>query len=1417
MDWKTLPDISAPDPAPHPSEEPREESIAVIGLGARLPGARSLAELWQNMRSGTTSISRFSVEELRTAGVDAQTLDDPDYVRAAAVVEGADRFDAGFFGFSPREAKVLDPQHRIFLECAWECFEDAGYDPAKFPGAVGVYAGCFMNKYLLHNLYTNQKFLDSPDAMFARVSNDKDFLATRVSYLCDLRGPSMTVQTACSTSLVATHLACQGLLSYDCDMALVGGVALNMPLKSGYCAVDGGFLTPDGVCRPFDASANGCLPGYGAAVVVLRRLADALEDRDPIRAVIRGTAINNDGSSKVGYTAPSVDSQAAVVAAAQSFADVHPDTVGYVEAHGTGTGVGDPIEVAGLTQAFRRRTDKRTFCALGSVKANIGHLDAAAGVASLLRAVLALEHREIPPSANYERPNPKLELDTTPFYVPTEAQPWQRNGTPRRAGVSSLGVGGTNAHVVLEEAPPRAPSGEAREWQLLTLSARSEGALEQLMDDLADRLDGLDLDAASPQAGPRLVDAAYTLQAGRRAFDVRRALVCRRGDDAVDALRRRDPQRLLSLRSEPTSRQVVFLFGGGGSQYPDMGWDLYRGEAVFRQAIDQSADLLREQLGFDLRDYLYPSASGAGDGGPDIPHRPPTILSALVATSYAMARLWMSWGLTPQAMIGHSMGEYVAACLAGVFTLQQTLSLAVKRGQLFEAVDPGAMMVVQLSAADLEPRLEGRLSLAAINGPEVCLVSGPRQAIGDLAEELSRDEVEFQKVHIDVASHSFMMDPVLDELADFVRDLRPQEPQIPFISGVTGTWIEPREAMDPEYWARHLRQTVQFSDGLRELMRDPQRVLLEVGPGKALCHLAAMQGLRPPPVSLPSMRHPQDAQSDVAFLLSTVGKLWLAGVDIDWAAFHGAAKPYRVSLPTYPFERQRYWIEAGALVPGEDPGGDSTPEMEEEPAAVEATAKDAPSSPMERQLAEIWCDLLGIDRLGVHDDFFALGGHSLMATHLMRTLRRRFKVQLELRALFEAPTVASLARWIEGAATDAPRPTLDLAAEVQLDEAIYAAAEGSVETADPPTAVLLTGATGFLGAFLCRELLRQTTADILCLVRAEHTEEGMGRILGNLRRYGCLDPGADERLIALPGDLEQPLLGLSREAFAEVSRRVGSIYHAAAWVNFARPYRTLKRANVLGTQEILRLAVHGRSKPLHHVSTLAVLAGAVVRGDDVVMEDGALPPAEGHDTGYSQSKWVAEGLVDIARSRGVEAAIYRPGMVLGDTAGGASNEDDYLTKMIEGCVRFGLAPQRQYPLAVAAVDDVCAALVTLSLRDDCLGKNFHLIHPRPLPWNELFEHIRGCGYPVETVPYDRWRRDLQAQVEQTDDTALEALLGLLSSAGDRSMPDFRQDNVTAGLAGSPVRWHDVDRTLVGTYLDFFVRRGWIPARPVLAS
>ncbi len=880
--------------------------VAIVGLRGRFPRARDLSQLWRNLCDGVEAVSFFSDEELRRRGVDATLLNDPNYVKAGYVLEDLEWFDAAFFGYSPREAEVMDPQQRLFLECAWEALEDAGYDPRRYPKAVGVFAGVSMSWYWM-NLFSNPDLLAVQGTYQAMIGNDKDFLPTRVSYKLNLRGPSLNVQSACSTSLVAVHLACQSLLNGECDMALAGGVSASAQQGTGYAYTEGGIFSPDGHCRAFDAQARGTVAGSGLAVVVLKRLADAIADGDTIRAVIKGSAVNNDGSFKVGYSAPSVEGQANVIAEAQAVAGVSPETVTYVETHGTGTEVGDPIEIEALTAAWRQRTARKGFCALGAVKTNLGHLDAAAGVTGLVKAVLALQAGKIPPTLHFERPNPQIDLENSPFYVNDRLIDWVSEG-PRRAGVSAFGLGGTNVHVVLEEAPPREPSGPSRPLQLLVLSTRTN--LEAATDGLADFLRR---DAATP-----LADVAYTLQMGRAQLDHRRVLVCRDREDALRALEARDPQRLLTLVQEPVGRRVVFLFPGGGAQYADMGLELYREEPVFREEVDRCLEILAPHLGLDLKPYLYPSLVAAAPGG--ALSRTSTALPALFVTEIALAKLWMSWGVRPQALIGHSLGEYAAAYLAGVMSLEDALALVALRGRLFETLLEGAMLSVPLPEEEVLPLLDERLSIAAINDVTQCVVSGPVEEIARLERELAARGLEVHKLHIEVAAHSSLVEPILEEFGAFLKTLRLQAPGIPFVSDVTGTWIRDEEATDPGYWVRQLRHTVRFAAGLDTLLDVPGQVFLEMGPGRILSsfvrrHPRKLAGHE----VFTTLRHINDSVSDLEFTFNLLGRLWLIGQEIDWAGFYARERRHRVPLPTYPFDRQRYWVErrpeaiAGAL------------------------------------------------------------------------------------------------------------------------------------------------------------------------------------------------------------------------------------------------------------------------------------------------------------------------------------------------------------------------------------------------------------------------------------------------------------------------------------------------------------------------
>ena len=881
-----------------------QDGIAIIGMAGRFPGANNVDEYWRNLRDGVESITFFTDQELKQAGVDASRLNAPNFVKAKGAIENADRFDAAFFGFTPREAEIMDPQHRLFMETVWTALEDAGYDPETYLGAIGLYAGEGMNTYLLLNLMSNRDLLDNVGLLQASVQNRGDHLTTHVAYELNLKGPSLTIQTACSTSLVAVHTACQNLLNFECDLALAGGVTVNAPLKNGYTYLEGGIYSPDGHCRAFDEKAQGTVQGDGVAVVALKRLSDALAGGDTIHAVIKGSAVNNDGSLKVGYTAPGVNGQADVIAEAHAVSGVNPETITYVETHGTGTALGDPVEIEALTRAFRHGTDAKRFCAIGSVKTNIGHLDAAAGVAGLIKTVLALKHRELPPSLNFETNNPRIDFANSPFYVNAQLSEWKTaNGDPRRAGVSSFGIGGTNAHVVLEEAPEAATITEKRDWHLLPISARTSNALDTATANLHAHL----------QQHPELdlADVAHTLQIGRKKLNHRRVVVAKDLADAVRALETLDARRVFTSLQEPRNRPAVFLFPGQGAQYVSMGHELYQTERVFREHIDNCSEILKPHLGFDLRDVLYPVDEAVEEAREKLKQTFVT-QPALFATEYALAQQWLDWGVQPEAMIGHSIGEYVAACLAGVFSLEDALRIVAVRGRLIQSLPSGSMLVVSLPEQELRPLLDARpeLALAAINAPRLGTVAGPHKAIDELEAELKPQGLMLRRLQTSHAFHSPMMEPILKPFVEEVAKATLHAPKLRYLSNVTGDWIKADEATDPAYWARHIRQTVLFDRGISEVFKNPERLLLEVGPGNALTVLSRHHPLRgAAQIVLSSLRRADEREPDQSSMLTTLGRMWLANVNVDWAKLSGGEGRRRVSLPTYPFERKRYWVE----------------------------------------------------------------------------------------------------------------------------------------------------------------------------------------------------------------------------------------------------------------------------------------------------------------------------------------------------------------------------------------------------------------------------------------------------------------------------------------------------------------------------
>jgi len=983
-------------------------AVAIVGMAGRFPGAPNVAAFWRNLCDGVETIRRFDQAELRD-DVDASVRAGESYVRARATLADADLFDAEFFGIHAADAERIDPQHRLLLECCWEALEDAGYDPSTYPGAIGVYAGCSINTYFLNNVLGDRSAIDRftsdyPVGSYAELlGGGQDFLATRVAYKLGLRGPAITMQSACSTSLLTVAQACQALMTGQADMMLAGGVSISFPQERGYVHQSGGMASADGHCRTFDAQASGTVFGDGVGVVLLKRLDDALADGDTICAVVRGFGVNNDGSEKVGYTAPSSTGQAAAIATALEMSGFDPATIGFVECHGTATPLGDPIEVAALKSAFAVDGSAR-WCALGSVKPNVGHLDVAAGVTGLIKTALALKHATVPPTLNYTAPNPELGLESSPFYVNAQLAQWPLAGQTRRAAVSAFGLGGTNVHLALESAPETVRDATAGDCpQLLVLSARTESALADARVRLAAHLE-------AAGGGLRLGDVASTLQSGRRALPVRQADVATTIDEAICKLRK--PQASRPTRASKREPRVAFMFPGQGAQYIGMGSELYTRLPVFRDAIDRCAEILVPLAGSDLRAQLYPPQ--LPDGSDDAARATTFAQPALFAIEYALARVWTSWGIAPVAMIGHSVGEFVAACLAGVMRLEDALALVHRRAALMAALPNGAMLTVRQSETELAPYLNGTIQLAAANAPALSVVSGSLKAIAALETTLNERGIINRRLHTSHAFHSAMMDSIVAPLTAQAEQFDLAAPAIPYVSTVTGDWITPDDASSPDYWGRHSREPVRFGDALATLVGGGITTLIEVGPGAALSTFALAGAAKEPAgLIVRSLPGADREQGDLATLLDSAGRLWSAGASLDFGAVRGNVSPTRVALPTYPFERKRFWIEpplrAGEAVHA---AADATPSEEEIGDDTDRRAAGAPSSNGSRvgrirgELIALFEEISGEDLTGAAPEstFIELGFDSLLLGRVVQHIQTKFGATVAFRQLLSDVT-----------------------------------------------------------------------------------------------------------------------------------------------------------------------------------------------------------------------------------------------------------------------------------------------------------------------------------------------------------------------------------------------------------------------------
>ncbi len=1007
--------------------------IAVIGMAARYPGAEDIHQYWKKLKEGTECISFFSRDELLEAGVPAAQLDNPNYINACGFLENTDSFDASFFGYTPKEAEIMDPQIRLFHECVWTALENAGYEPGTYKGLIGLYAGASAPTGWHARAIISGK-VDEIGAYAAQQLIQREYLTLRISYKLNLTGPSFEINTACSTSLVAIHVACQSILNGECHMALAGGVTITRLEKTGYMFQTGMIHASDGHCRAFDADADGTVGADGAGVVLLKRLEDAVEDRDHIYAVIKGSAINNDGFRKAGFNASSVEGQAEAIKMALQMAEVEPESITYVEAHGTGTKLGDPVEIEALKLAFD--TGEKNYCAVGSAKSNLGHTNCAAGAAGFIKTVMALHHRLIPPSLHYKKPNPGIDFENSPFYVNAQPTPWNNKNQPLRAGVSSFGMGGTNAHVILEEWPRKvAAPGPANsdDYHFIMLSAKSEYSLEKATQNLAGHF--------KQNPGTHLPDAAYTLQVGRKAFSHRRMLLCSTLARASEALSAPDGGTMQTYAAPESEKNVVFMFSGQGSQYIDMGRDLYRTQPIVRAEMDRCFQILTPILGSNLKDIIYPAAPSAGDKEQPRINQTQYAQPALFIIEYALAKLLIHWGIKPYAMLGHSIGEYAAACISGVFTLEDALKLVAFRGRAMQKMHPGDMISVSLTPEQIQPYLNEDISVAAVNTPASCVLSGPHQAVEALSARLKQDGHNSKPLHTSHAFHSKMMEPMMAQFEAEVKKITLNKPEIPYVSNLTGQWITPAQAADPRYWSAHLRGTVLFAQSVGQLLDRKDTLFVEVGPGRTLASFVSQHPARSPELFAANLvRHPKEKIADNYYLLNKIGQLWLYGQNIDWTNFYDRESRYRLPLPTYCFDRQRYWIEmpraakprdaASNVQQPETRTADSSPHQSETPAAAPSPAVEktsplyprpnllnpyvAPSNPAQESIAAIWCNLLGFEKIGVRDNFLDLGGDSMKAVTVTARIHKELNVEIPMTEFFNRLTVEELSQYVTG-------------------------------------------------------------------------------------------------------------------------------------------------------------------------------------------------------------------------------------------------------------------------------------------------------------------------------------------------------------------------------------------------------------------
>lgn len=995
----------------------RKKDIAVVGVSGRYPKSDTLNEFWKHLMNGEELTHFYTDEELRAVGVSEENLANPSLVKAQSFIEDPNSFDYSFFGYTKQEALSMDPQIRMMHEQVWLALENAGYNPKTYKDKIGLYLSAADNiNWRAYTLIANN---DQVNSFFLNQISNKNFISTLISYNLNLRGPSYYVDTACSSSLVGIHQACRSLLMRECSMAIAGGIRIYSKPYRGHFYQEGMTNSKDGHCKAFDADSSGIVSGEGAGVAVLKRLEDAIQDNDQIYAVIRSSVVNNDGNRKVGYTAPSINGQYECIKQAHQIADVTPESITYVEAHGTGTKLGDPIEVEALNKSFGYNTKHQ--CALGSVKTNMGHLDAAAGITGFLKTTLALKNKMLPPSLHFKNPNPEINFKSGPFKVQTEPSIWNTiDNQPLRAGVSSFGIGGNNAHVVLQEAPAKRKTTHETSYKLVRFSAQSVGSLNAYQEKLITVLE--------KNRSESFRDMAYTLQVGRNQFKYNRFLVCNSKDNALQILKDPLSESIHSGKLDQ-KRKVVFMCTGSGAQYLNMGKDLYKNEPYFKQLMDEGFSIIKELTGADVAKVMYKEDTLLEE---DLDINKNEFTQPIVFVfEYALAKLMMRWGVQPDKLIGHSTGEYVAACLSGVFSFEAGLQLVIKRASLMNQTPKGSMLSVSLSEEKIKTYLNDDVSLAVVNSPESCVLSGTENAIDTLIEIFEVADISCSKLRISLGGHSFLMDSVLEEFRKELETITFSELQIPFVSNLTGKLITKDEAMSSQYWIDHLRNTVRFSDGLATLLKEPHTIFIEVGPGNTLTTLFQQQVSTETSsnTAINLIRHPKQEINDQEHILKKIGELWMNGIDINWEAYYGEQKPYRVSMPGYVFNKTKLPVKVNPFELINFSAGetsikepslvidafDDTEAFEEDldEKAAFLTNYVAPSNNTEEQLVDMWQTFFSKEKIGILDNFFTLGGNSLKGVTMLKLIQKTFEIDIKIKDFYKKSTIKELAAEID--------------------------------------------------------------------------------------------------------------------------------------------------------------------------------------------------------------------------------------------------------------------------------------------------------------------------------------------------------------------------------------------------------------------